>query len=109
MTQRDSKGRFIKGHSGHKKGRPVGAKTRPELTKRFISDVADVWESRGRPALIRMAEENPVAFGRLVATVIPSARDDTLTVEHKGRVEQVSVNFVDTPAIQAEDKAEKVH
>ena len=106
MNRDPKTGKFLPGNSAG--GRKPGSKTRPELTKRFISDVADVWESRGKPALIRMAEENPVAFGRLVATVIPSARDDTLTVEHKGRVEQVSVNFVDSPAIQAEE-VEKVH
>ena len=89
---RDPKtGRFVKGNSG----KPKGARTRTELTKAFLTDLVNVWEEHGKPALIRMAEDNPDRFAKVAASVIP--RDDSLLVTHDGKVDvrKVSIGFTD--------------
>ena len=82
----------MKGHRGLK---PKGSRTRAELTKAFITDVANHWEVEGRAVLERLAQDNPAAYARVVAQVIP--RDDSLLVTHDGQVttKTVNVNFMD--------------
>ena len=105
MPERDSKGRFVKGKSANPKGRPKGSRNRADLTKAFIKDVALVWEERGLEGLWEASKQNPMAFAKLVAQVIP--RDDNLLVTHDGNVDvrEVKIGFLDVQDKDEEDQA----
>ena len=97
---RDPKtGRFVKGNSG----KPKGARTRAELTKAFLTDAVNAWETYGRAALERIAEENPVQFAKVLATLVP--RDDSMLIQHQGKVDvnRVDIQFIDTDDTQVID------
>ena len=65
------------GQSGNPKGRPKGS--RNKLSEQFFRDLCDVWEAFGKPALMAMAWTDPVAFVRLVASLIPRELEATIT------------------------------
>ena len=65
------------GQSGNPKGRPKGS--RNKLSEQFFRDLCDVWEAFGKPALMAMAWTDPVAFVRLVASLIPREFEATTT------------------------------
>jgi len=65
------------GQSGNPKGRPKGS--RNKLSEQFFRDLCDVWEAFGKPALMAMAWTDPVAFVRLVASLIPRELEATTT------------------------------
>ena len=64
------------GQSGNPKGRPKGS--RNKLSEQFFRDLCDVWEAFGKPALMAMAWTDPVAFVRLVASLIPRELEATI-------------------------------
>jgi hypothetical protein len=68
-SDRDQRtGRFLPGNSGFG-GRPKGA--RSKLGEQFLEDLRTVWEERGIEALRRCAEEEPSAFVRVLAGLLP--------------------------------------
>lgn len=69
-------GRFVTGNIGG--GRPKGS--RNKLGEQFIQDLYSEWQESGVSALKRVAADDPTAFVRLVAGVLPRELDATLTV-----------------------------
>jgi hypothetical protein len=66
---RDQKGRFQQGNTGNLNGRPRGA--RNKLGEAFLEDLRDSWNEVGAIALRRCAEEDPAAYCRIVASLLP--------------------------------------
>jgi hypothetical protein len=60
---------FKPGVSGNPGGKPVG--TRNRLQGDFLRALADDFDQHGRAAIIRMREEDPAAYVRLVAQLMP--------------------------------------
>jgi len=78
-TDRDPEtGQFVVGHKGNG-GRPKGS--RNKLGEAFIADLYNQWEASGVASLRRVSEMDPVAFVKVVASVLPSKIDQTLSVE----------------------------
>jgi hypothetical protein len=50
-------------------GRPTGS--RDKLTRSFLHSVAETFERKGQKALDRLAEDDPGAFIRVVASLMP--------------------------------------
>ena len=65
------------GQSGNPKGRPKGS--RNKLSEQFFRDLCDAWGAFGKPALMAMAWTDPVAFVRLVASLIPRELEAPIT------------------------------
>lgn len=66
------------GQSGNPAGRKMGS--RQKLTEKFIDDLADHYEREGAKAILRVAEENPVAYLQIICRLLP--KDITLTVSN---------------------------
>src|SRR5262245_23710360 len=71
-------GQFVVGHSGLG-GRPRGS--RNKLGEQFLMDLHGEWLQSGASALKRVAKDDPVAFVKVVASILPREVDATLTVE----------------------------
>jgi hypothetical protein len=68
ITERDERsGRFVTGNTGG--GRPKGA--RNKLGEQFVQDLALAWQEHGIEALDRVAKDDPAAFLRVVAGLMP--------------------------------------
>lgn len=75
---RDKKtGQFVVGHAGLG-GRPKGS--RNKLGERFLEDLHTKWKKHGRDVLERVIKDDPAAFLRTVAMVLPKELDATLNV-----------------------------
>lgn len=57
------------GQSGNPKGRTKGARTK--LAESFIADVFALWEEHGPAILMKAAADDPPAFVRMVASLVP--------------------------------------
>ena len=64
------------GQCGNPNGRPMGSRQR--ITEKFIDDLADHYEREGCKAILRVADENPVAYLQIVCRLLP--KDVSLTV-----------------------------
>ncbi len=79
MAERDPEtGQFLLGHTGFG-GRPKGS--RNKLGEAFLSDLLEEWSKSGPQALKRLAEDDPGAFVRVAASVLPKEIDATLNVD----------------------------
>lgn len=72
-------GRFVAGNCGNG-GRPKGS--RNKLGEAFVEDLYAEWQRSGANALARVAKDDPTAFVRVVAQILPREIDASLTVEH---------------------------
>lgn len=55
--------------TGKGAGRPSGA--RSKITSAFIRDLARVWDEKGAKVMDRIADEDPVQFAKIVASLVP--------------------------------------
>jgi hypothetical protein len=74
--RRDRGGRFVIGGKPGP-GRPAGA--RSKLGQAFLEDLRDAWNEHGIGALQRCAAEDPAAFCKIVAGLLPRDIDINLT------------------------------
>lgn len=72
-------GLFLQGVSGNPAGRPRGSRNR--LGEQFVSDLYAEWKESGVAALKRVAQDDPTAFVRVVANILPREIDATLAVD----------------------------
>src|SRR5690349_211831 len=68
---------FAKGVSGNPGGRPVGSKSR--INADFLRELADHFAKEGRGAIERMCEEDPAAYVKVVASLLP--KDVTISAQ----------------------------
>ena len=66
--ERAKNGTFAPGHRGGP-GRPVGSRNR--LAESFLADLQREWARSGKKALERTATDDPVAFTKIVAGLMP--------------------------------------
>jgi hypothetical protein len=66
--ERNKNGTFVAGHRGGP-GRPVGSRNR--LAESFLADLQREWARSGKKALERTATDDPVAFTKIVAGLMP--------------------------------------
>ena len=66
--ERAKNGTFAPGHRGGP-GRPVGSRNR--LAESFLADLQKQWAKSGKKALERTATDDPVAFTKIVASLMP--------------------------------------
>ena len=67
--KRDGGGRWRTGVSGNPTGKLKG--TRSRLSRAYVADLAKVYSKRGFKALDNLAQDDPEAFLRLVAALVP--------------------------------------
>mgnify|MGYP001296674909 FL=1 len=75
--QRDQRGRFLPGHANCG-GRPKGGRNR--LAESFFQDLNEVWQKRGRIALEKLVEQDPVTFARLIGSLMPKQAASAILV-----------------------------
>ena len=75
--QRDQRGRFLPGHTNCG-GRPKGERNR--LAESFFQDLNEVWQKRGRTALEKLVEQDPVTFARLIGSLMPKQAASAILV-----------------------------
>jgi hypothetical protein len=72
LDGRDAKtGRFVSGNNGG--GRPKGS--RNKLTTEFLDDLYAKWQQHGPDVLERVIRDDPAAFMRTVAQILPKEID----------------------------------
>lgn len=76
-AERGAGGRFVKGHK-RLGGRDKGS--RDKLTKKFVDALLAEFRRSGPGCLQRMAKEDPTAFSKLVAGLLPKEMQSTLSV-----------------------------
>ena len=72
------------GQSGNAKGRPKGS--RNKLSEDFLADLHESWLALGKAALVTAAWTDPVAYVRVVASLIPRELEATTTVHMMERM-----------------------
>lgn len=70
---------FQKGQSGNPKGRPKGA--RQKLTEAFIKVLSADFQRHGKKTLETVRKDDPAAYCKLVAQLVPKEVEATLDGE----------------------------
>lgn len=79
IIERNAKnGRFVAGNSGNG-GRKPGSRNR--LGEAFLEDLRDSWNAVGATALKRCADEDPAAYCRIVASLLPKDVNLNMTLD----------------------------
>lgn len=73
---RNRRGQFVEGNPGGP-GRPPGA--RNKLGEQFLGALADDFERNGREAIEAARQADPVAYLRMIASLMPKALEAHLT------------------------------
>lgn len=73
-----SKGTWKKGQSGNPAGKKRG--TRNQFSQEFIADIYDAWLKNGATVIDTVIREDPVAFLKVAAGVVP--RESKITQHH---------------------------
>ena len=94
MSDRDDKGRFPPGHCGNPAGRPKSSRNR--LSEAFIAALGEDFDQHGAATIIRMREEDPAAYVKVVASLLPkqlsiqSEERELTDVELERRIRQTA-------------------
>jgi hypothetical protein len=88
-TGRNRNGTFAPGNSGNLRGRPKGS--RHKISEMFIAEVAADFEAHGRDVIIKVREERPEAYLRIVAGLLPKE----MSIEAKNPLEDLSTEELD--------------
>jgi hypothetical protein len=88
QVRRDARGRVMPGSVLNPRGRPDNA--RNLLTTEFFHDLYSSWQESGRDVLRTLARDDPAAYARTVAGLMP--REDKLAIE---TVRKLTVELLD--------------
>ena len=61
--------RFRPGDHPNPGGKPVGSKNR--ISAKFLADLADDYEQHGAAVIVRVREESPATYIKIIASLIP--------------------------------------
>lgn len=64
-----TKTRFKAGESANPGGKPVASKNR--ISAKFLADLADDYEQHGAAVIVRVREEAPATYIKIIASLIP--------------------------------------
>jgi hypothetical protein len=87
-----------RGQSGNPAGRPQGS--RNKLSEDFIADLHESWKSLGKPALLAAAWTDPVAYVRVVASLIPRELETTITPVAMERMSDAQLEAIIAQGLQ---------
>ena len=90
---------WAQGQSGNPAGRPKGSKD--AITKAFLEDVTEDWESNGPATLEAAREKNPGEYCRMVASLLPK----DLNVKNDDAVSAAFMAVMRTPIGLADENA----
>jgi hypothetical protein len=77
VAVRNPRGQFVKGGPSIG-GRKLGS--RHKLSEQFLADLQKQWRKSGKKALQKTADSDPVAFTKIVASLMPKEIDSTLNL-----------------------------
>ncbi len=99
MAERDEAGRFAEGTSGNPAGRPCGAVNK--VTSEVKKALYEAFErAGGQEYLVRIAQEQPAVFCRMLAKLIPGE----LKIDPEGS--QVTLHVRDYTGLSLKDVAD---
>ena len=81
--------RFKPGQSGNPKGRKQGSKNK--INQAYLKAITADFDKHGKSVIERVREENPEAYLRLVAQLIPKDLD----IQHSGNINVTIVEYQD--------------
>jgi Family of unknown function (DUF5681) len=87
------------GQSGNPKGRPKGARNK---LSEDIADLHESWLAFGKPALMTAAWTDPVAYVRVVASLIPRELEATIPTVHMERMSDAQLEALIAQDLQSD-------
>lgn len=96
--------RFKPGQSGNPGGRPIGARNR--LQGDFANELAEHFATHGKDAIYRAANEDPLGYIKVVASLMPKQVAQAEPLEDLTRAELVAgIEFFRTRIAQCDAEA----